>query len=212
MVQIGMACASPDPSVRLPVPVARTRLLALANSMSLPTRMSGPITMIPISTRAASARRPTGTQPESPAGPGQFLGSGCATGSEVSHPAATASEAVEAPTSSTLRWLHWQGPPEAADASSELDCVVCMDAPRSKRFEPCGHGTCCSRCAMDIFEGQRPCPTCRAAITRIAERSGEEPTFFQVLGPASQSLLVTTPTRIPSRTDESVSATGSSTT
>ena len=49
-------------------------------------------------------------------------------------------------------------------------CVICMDAPRTTRFCPCGHSPCCEACAAQIIRlggGASRCPYCRTSITTM---------------------------------------------
>ena len=49
-------------------------------------------------------------------------------------------------------------------------CVICMDAPRTTRFHPCGHSQCCEACAAQIIRlggGASRCPYCRTSITTM---------------------------------------------
>jgi hypothetical protein len=58
----------------------------------------------------------------------------------------------------------------AADADAPRMCVICMDAPRTTRFSPCGHSQCCEACAAQVIRrggGASRCPYCRTAITTM---------------------------------------------
>ena len=58
----------------------------------------------------------------------------------------------------------------AADADAPRMCVVCMDAPRTTRFRPCGHSQCCEACAAQVIRrgcGASPCPYCRTSIATM---------------------------------------------
>ena len=58
----------------------------------------------------------------------------------------------------------------AADADAPRMCVVCMDAPRTTRFSPCGHSQCCEACADLVIRrgsGASPCPYCRTSIATM---------------------------------------------
>lgn len=51
---------------------------------------------------------------------------------------------------------------------SSADCVVCLTAPRSTRFQPCGHAVCCLGCATTIRDSNdSKCPLCRGNFYRI---------------------------------------------
>jgi hypothetical protein len=58
----------------------------------------------------------------------------------------------------------------AADADAPRMCVICMDAPRTTRFRPCGHSQCCEACAALVIGrggGASRCPYCRTSITTM---------------------------------------------
>ena len=58
----------------------------------------------------------------------------------------------------------------AADANAPRMCVICMDAPRTTRFRPCGHSQCCEACAALVTRrggGASRCPYCRTPITTM---------------------------------------------
>jgi len=58
----------------------------------------------------------------------------------------------------------------AADADAPRMCVICMDAPRTTRFSPCGHSQCCEACAAQVIRrgsGASPCPYCRTSIATM---------------------------------------------
>mmetsp|Transcript_28739 Transcript_28739/g.71616 ORF Transcript_28739/g.71616 Transcript_28739/m.71616 type:complete len:718 (+) Transcript_28739:144-2297(+) len=46
-------------------------------------------------------------------------------------------------------------------------CCVCMSSPRSTRFGPCRHSSCCDACAKEIVRRQDRCPICRGAINEV---------------------------------------------
>ena len=52
-------------------------------------------------------------------------------------------------------------------ATSERECMVCMDAPINTRFHPCYHSAVCEGCAIGLLaRSQRPqCPVCREVFT-----------------------------------------------
>ena len=41
-------------------------------------------------------------------------------------------------------------------------CIICLDEPRTVRFD-CGHLLCCFNCSDELQKRGQPCPTCRAA-------------------------------------------------
>ena len=58
----------------------------------------------------------------------------------------------------------------AADANAPRMCVICMDAPRTTRFRPCGHSQCCEACAALVTRrggGASRCPYCRTSIATM---------------------------------------------
>jgi hypothetical protein len=57
------------------------------------------------------------------------------------------------------------GAPDAVPSGSGDECVVCLSAPKSHAFVPCGHVACCSRCAGAVRDGRmQRCPVCRALL------------------------------------------------
>eukprot|EP01105_Mastigella_eilhardi_P014649 TRINITY_DN3332_c0_g1_i1.p1 TRINITY_DN3332_c0_g1~~TRINITY_DN3332_c0_g1_i1.p1 ORF type:complete len:511 (-),score=153.27 TRINITY_DN3332_c0_g1_i1:26-1345(-) len=46
-------------------------------------------------------------------------------------------------------------------------CLVCMDAPRSVCFVPCGHVVSCGMCAQILVARGDPCIVCRTPITAV---------------------------------------------
>ena len=55
---------------------------------------------------------------------------------------------------------------EASEATSQLECAVCMDKPRDCVYLPCAHMATCGACDERITaSGGGECPVCRAAIT-----------------------------------------------
>ena len=62
-------------------------------------------------------------------------------------------------------------------------CMICMDAPRAVRFNPCGHAVACADCAAILRAGVDivKCPYCRNVIegpeSDVALRRPDEPTF-----------------------------------
>jgi len=56
---------------------------------------------------------------------------------------------------------------EDRDGDSVL-CVVCMDAPSTHAFVPCGHRSVCQACSITVFGlFQQLCPVCRCASTQV---------------------------------------------
>jgi hypothetical protein len=57
-----------------------------------------------------------------------------------------------------------------AEKQEDNQCVVCMDAPKSRILLPCLHQCVCEACAQRILEVDTPsCPVCRARIERIGQ-------------------------------------------
>ena len=74
----------------------------------------------------------------------------------------------------------------AADADAPRMCVICMDAPRTTRFSPCGHSQCCEACAAQVIRrggGASPCPYCRTSIATMVTDPNitNEETFVALL-------------------------------
>lgn len=58
-------------------------------------------------------------------------------------------------------------PMENADTDEQRQCVVCLDAPRSHLFVPCGHRCVCGPCAEAVLsDGTSECPMCRSRSTQ----------------------------------------------
>ncbi len=55
--------------------------------------------------------------------------------------------------------------------------MVCMDAPRSTRFQPCQHAACCADCAQVLFESTRNCPLCSSRIDVVGSMGASSATF-----------------------------------
>ena len=48
------------------------------------------------------------------------------------------------------------------DENENMECSICMDAPKDVVFIPCGHVSCCQECSADIHD----CPICRQPVTK----------------------------------------------
>ena len=66
-----------------------------------------------------------------------------------------------------------QGRQEAAEErEDEMACVVCMNAPKTHLFDPCGHMCVCEGCAQRVMHGaagvagRRESPLCRYPAQR----------------------------------------------
>lgn len=57
--------------------------------------------------------------------------------------------------------------PEHVYDSGEETCTMCMDAPKTVVFSPCGHYCSCAVCAGKL---DNKCPMCRSVITTIVPR------------------------------------------
>jgi hypothetical protein len=61
-------------------------------------------------------------------------------------------------------------PAAPAENQEDNQCVVCMDAPKSRILLPCLHQCVCEACAQRMLELDTPsCPVCRAHIERIGQ-------------------------------------------
>ena len=49
------------------------------------------------------------------------------------------------------------------------ECVVCMEAPRTHVFVPCGHICVCGSCSNRMMESRKLCPTCNQLSTMAIE-------------------------------------------
>jgi hypothetical protein len=58
----------------------------------------------------------------------------------------------------------------AVDDEEEDECMVCMAAPATYGFVPCGHIVLCAGCRPN-FAGTRECFTCRTKVQRITQMS-----------------------------------------
>jgi hypothetical protein len=50
-------------------------------------------------------------------------------------------------------------------------CVVCMSAPKTAVFVPCGHHSCCAVCTASL---KNKCPMCRQLIVTVIRRDQVE--------------------------------------
>lgn len=57
--------------------------------------------------------------------------------------------------------------PEHVYDSGDETCVICMDAPKTVVFAPCGHYCSCVSCSTKL---DNKCPMCRSVITEIVPR------------------------------------------
>ena len=56
----------------------------------------------------------------------------------------------------------------AQEAAQEaMECIVCMDAPRTHSFTPCGHHCACKACAENVMRRDKKCPYCRVQAESI---------------------------------------------
>ena len=77
-----------------------------------------------------------------------------------------------------------------ADAG-RAECVVCMDAARTTRFQPCQHSVCCGECAQVLLDTTRVCPLCSGRVGSVGPLGGSVATFH-----ASSSLRRTEDGRV----------------
>ena len=77
-----------------------------------------------------------------------------------------------------------------ADAG-RAECVVCMDAARTTRFQPCQHSVCCGECAQVLLDTSRVCPLCSGRVASVGPLGGSVATFH-----ASSSLRRTEDGRV----------------
>lgn len=48
-------------------------------------------------------------------------------------------------------------------------CVVCLAAPKTHAFAPCGHRCVCAPCAKEVFPDRGSCPVCRAEAQNVIQ-------------------------------------------
>jgi hypothetical protein len=61
-------------------------------------------------------------------------------------------------------------PPAAPNpGAEEMQCVVCMDAPKDRIVLPCMHLCACGPCAQRLLELDASCPVCRGPVERMAQ-------------------------------------------
>lgn len=48
-------------------------------------------------------------------------------------------------------------------------CTICFELPRNAILLPCSHGHYCQRCAIQVFNDKKPCPTCRVKLTGFTQ-------------------------------------------
>jgi hypothetical protein len=63
-----------------------------------------------------------------------------------------------------------------ADAG-RAECVLCMDAARTTRFQPCQHSVCCGECAQVLLDTTRVCPLCSGRVASVGPLGGSVATF-----------------------------------
>ena len=56
---------------------------------------------------------------------------------------------------------------ERKAAREAMECVVCMDAPKTHSFTPCGHHCACKGCAENVMRRDKKCPYCRMQADSI---------------------------------------------
>jgi hypothetical protein len=66
--------------------------------------------------------------------------------------------------------LHALDNPAVAATEEELECVVCMDKPRTHSFVPCGHRCVCEECSALVMQKlPKLCPYCRAPARELIQ-------------------------------------------
>ncbi len=60
----------------------------------------------------------------------------------------------------------FEGPAVVDDEPEDHDhtCIICMDAPRTRAFAPCGHAVVCMDCSKLVMASGSLCPMCREHI------------------------------------------------
>ena len=53
--------------------------------------------------------------------------------------------------------------------TSTGECIVCLAAPRTHVFVPCGHACVCKSCSSRVMERRKVCPTCNQPSTMAIE-------------------------------------------
>jgi hypothetical protein len=53
----------------------------------------------------------------------------------------------------------------------KTECTVCMDSIKDAVFGPCGHYSCCKKCALTIESSAGTCPMCRTVINFVIDYS-----------------------------------------
>ncbi len=49
----------------------------------------------------------------------------------------------------------------------DSDCCICMEVNKDSVFSPCGHYSCCNKCATIMCYKKLPCPICRKMILKV---------------------------------------------
>ena len=49
------------------------------------------------------------------------------------------------------------------------NCAICLDAPRTHVFVPCGHMCACQECSSKVIRKQRKCPICKQNSTQAIQ-------------------------------------------
>jgi hypothetical protein len=53
--------------------------------------------------------------------------------------------------------------------SINTECKVCMHAPKSHLFVPCGHMCVCSSCAAAVMKATKRCPICCTPASQVVK-------------------------------------------
>ena len=59
-------------------------------------------------------------------------------------------------------------PDNVPEAIKSNECCICLSAPSTAIFAPCGHKCCCNQCASSL--ANQTCPMCRARFTSIVKQ------------------------------------------
>ena len=58
---------------------------------------------------------------------------------------------------------------EKVEVLLSKECMICMDAPSSILFNPCGHQISCESCSEQILQNNRCCPMCQGDIVNTGK-------------------------------------------
>mmetsp|Transcript_576 Transcript_576/g.1133 ORF Transcript_576/g.1133 Transcript_576/m.1133 type:complete len:436 (+) Transcript_576:96-1403(+) len=70
----------------------------------------------------------------------------------------------------------YEGVPKAVEAKEEQPksynfgtCAICLEAPRTHIFVPCGHACACKSCSDEVMTRKRKCPICNTSLKLAME-------------------------------------------